>query len=295
MTKEDLSALIREVGLGGVEDRLMQAALPSLRLVLRPTDEDALPVGASKFGGAPDLPPGFEWPVWQGYPESDRPRYPPGEFSRDDGPMCFLAQFRLADLAAYDLRGALPASGVLYFFCAIWKQALGAYPEDRDCWKVVHYDGDPSKLTRRVSPPLFQGEPFYDIPKDDRFTCCRMDFLPELTLPDYSDPVSYKALALSQDEYWLYVRLLERLEEPFQWGQPRYGEQPHRLLGHPQIVQYDKNVPDTDQEWRLLLQLDTDDAVQLHWQGAGRGYFWIPTQALAEQDFDVAWVEMQCS
>jgi len=297
VTKEDLSALIREVGLGGVEDRLMQAALPSLRLVLRPTDEDALPVGASKFGGAPDLPPGFEWPVWQGRPESEKWKWrDPAEWSRNDGPLCFLAQFRLADLAAYDLGGALPPSGLLYFFCAIWKQALGAYPEDRDCWKVMLYEGDASGLARRP-PPVLPQEVYRDAqpPENNRFTCCRMDFQPEMTLPDNNDPEPYEALALSEEESELYAQLFERLDKPYEWGQPRYGEPIHRLLGCPQIVQYGKEVPDKDREWRLLLQLDTDDAAQLNWQGGGRGYFWIPAQALAEQDFDAAWVDMQAS
>ena len=54
-------------------------------------------------------------------------------------------------------------------------------------------------------------------------------------------------------------------------------------------------MPDKDWEWRLLLQLDADDSGQLNWQGGGHSYFYVLTQALAEQNFDAAWVDMQCS
>lgn len=305
MTAEELSALIREVGLGHVEEKLMQAARPSVRLHLHPVDEATIPIGGTKFGGAPDLPPGFEWPIWQGYPESDRSRYPPGEFTRDDGAQEFLAQLRLEDLVIYNLGGALPASGILYFFCATWKAALGWDPEDRDCWKVFHYNGDLSKLARRLppSPGPGQNETGYWATEDTLLTCLRIEYQPDLTLPEFNDPKSYAALGLSEAEEERYEELFVRLGWLQEGGQPTYVPPIHRLLGFPQIVQYDTNAPDPDQNWRLLLQLDTEDvtgsrmpdAITLNWQGAGRGYFYIPAQALAEQNFDAVWVDMQCS
>lgn len=312
LTQEELSALIREVGLGHVEDKLMQAARPSLRLHLHPADEASIPLGGTKFGGAPDLPPDFEWPIWQGYPESDRPRYPPGEFTRSDGALCFLAQFRLSELTEYDLGGALPSSGILYFFCAIWKMALGYDETDRDCWKVFYCEGDPSALVRQP-PPLLSQEVYRDaiLPDNNRFTCCHVEFQPEIVLPDWNDPEAYELLGLSKDEsekYWELFDSFESSEEP----DPRKfsdSDGPiHSLLGYPQIVQYDRIiganfVPGHDQEWRLLLQLDTEDItsartpdfISVHWQGGGRGYFYIPVQSLAEQNFDAVWVDMQCT
>ena len=305
MTKEQLAALIREVGLGHIEDNLMSAARPSLRLHLYPVDEDTIPVGGTKFGGGADLPPDFEWPIWQGYPESDRSSYPPGEFSADAGPQEFLLQIRLEDLADYDLGGRLPATGLLYFFCATWKAALGYDDTDRDCWKVFHYDGNLSQLERRWVAP--SGSDW----TDQILTCLGIKFEHQWTLPDWNDPVSYKPLEellsdddASETEESPYVRLLELIgQEQLQGGGPI-----HRLLGLPQIVQYNRIVssdfiPGHDQEWSLLLQLDTEDivghrmpdAVTVHWQGGGRGYFYIPTQALAERNFDAVWVDMQCT
>ena len=307
MTKEELSALIQEVGLGHIEDKLMQAARPSLRLHLHPVDEDTIPIGGTKFGGLPDLPLDFEWPVWQGYPESDRPRYPPGEFRYEDGAQEFLLQLRLEDLAAYNLGGALPASGMLYFFCATWKAALGYAEEDRDCWKVFYYNGDLSKLARRLppSPGSRQDGLVYGAAEDALLTCCRIEFKPEVLLPDWNDPAAYEPLGLSEKDQY------EELFQSWENRDPRkfsdFDTPIHRLLGYPQIVQYGRIVNGEllghNQKWRLLLQLDMEDIsgargpdfVGVHWQLSGRGYFYIPTQALAEQNFDAVWVDMQCT
>jgi Uncharacterized protein conserved in bacteria len=61
------------------------------------SDED-LALGATKIGGQPDLPPDTLWPEWRG------------------APLNFLAQIRLADVAAYDPDGELPHEGMLSFF-----------------------------------------------------------------------------------------------------------------------------------------------------------------------------------
>jgi len=316
VTKEELSALIGEVGLGHIEEKLMQAARPSLRLHLHPVDESAIPIGGTKFGGAPDLPPGFEWPIWQGYPESDRLRYPPGEFRYEDGAQEFLAQLRLEDLAGYDLGGALRASGVLYLFCATWKRALGYDEEDRDCWRVFYYNGDLSKLTRRFPPSSGPGQndSGYWVTEDTLLTCCRIDFQPEIVLPDRSGPEAYELLGLSVGDYGMsggegksimerYIDLFQSSEDDGPRKLAHFDGPIHRLLGYPQMVQWGTNAPGEDQNWRLLLQLDTEDMtgarwpdfVSVHWQGGGRGYFYIPAQALAEQNFDAVWVDMQCN
>ena len=305
MTKEQLVRLIQEVGLGQIEEQLLQAARPSLRLHLRPTDEAAIPIGGTKFGGGADFPPDSAWPVWQGYPESDRQRYPPGEFSTDAGPQEFLLQLRMEDIADYDLGGALPKTGILYFFCATWKAALGWDETESDCWKVFHYDGDLSWLERRWVAPT--GSDW----TDQILTCLRIEFEHQWTLPDWNDSVAYEPLEAllseyedSESEETAYSRLLKLI------GQERAddGDPIHRLLGLPQIVQSGRmanehHVPSHDREWSLLLQLDTEDvyntrlpdAVTVHWQGSGRGYFYIQTQALAERNFDAVWVDMQCT
>ena len=61
-------------------DDLFHLARSMLRVVTDPSDDDSIPVGATKFGGCPDLPALAEWPRVK------------------RGPLTFLAQFDLADI-----------------------------------------------------------------------------------------------------------------------------------------------------------------------------------------------------
>jgi uncharacterized protein YwqG len=47
------------------------------------------------------------------------------------------------------------------------------------------------------------------------------------------------------------------------------------------------------ERWRLLLQLDSDDAWM--WGDCGRLYFWVHEADLARGDFSRAWMVLQCS
>jgi hypothetical protein len=97
----------------------------SLQYVVKPKlhrirAEDAVALGASKYRGLPQLPPGVEWP---------RGQY-------------FLAQFNLADLHPLDLYNAFPAEGWLYLFFNTAAELT-----------VVHYGGPVDALRVRPYPP----------------------------------------------------------------------------------------------------------------------------------------------
>ena len=72
----------------------------------------------TRFGGAPDLPEGFEWP-----------RYGYGDEA--PLPLAFLAQFDCRGLAKHDKDGLLPHEGVLSFFYEYRSQRWGYDPKDR--------------------------------------------------------------------------------------------------------------------------------------------------------------------
>src|SRR5262249_25499682 len=120
---------IHAAGLGPVVDQVEALLGAQSRIRAWGRDENAIPVGASKLGGLPDLPPGVEWPRWLGWPEHRKanaanPEPMPENYvdrsEERDGPMCFLAQFRLADVAPCDAEGVLPPTGMLSVFCALW-------------------------------------------------------------------------------------------------------------------------------------------------------------------------------
>ncbi|GHO90126.1 hypothetical protein KSF_001740 [Reticulibacter mediterranei] len=103
--------------------------------------------------GLPDLPPGLEWPAYEGRPFK------------------LLAQIRLADVAPYDLAHELPPTGMLSFFL---DSSPEAYPYiSKENQRVIYYDGDLSQLRRRSAPAA----------ENFRFTPRTLTFSSRLMLP----------------------------------------------------------------------------------------------------------------
>ena len=99
-------------------------------------------VGASRFGGMPDMPADFAWPVFE-----------TATYDDDDvksRPLAFLAQFSCEALAPYDTDGLLPKTGVLSFFYELGSQRWGYDPADRGCARVFWFPE-----TAKLSPAAF--------------------------------------------------------------------------------------------------------------------------------------------
>lgn len=102
-TTEQLVSVVSEAGLGAQTHALTAAIEPALRL--RTSSGVVAARGASKLGGAPDLPAESLWPR---APLYDRP----------DEPMTFIGQLEISS----DVRVHLPSwpiqsPGLLSFFC----------------------------------------------------------------------------------------------------------------------------------------------------------------------------------
>lgn len=48
------------------------------------------------------------------------------------------------------------------------------------------------------------------------------------------------------------------------------------------------------EEWRLLLQLDSDETAKLMWGDLGMLYFWVRQSDLSRGDLSSAWMTLQC-
>lgn len=97
LTQEDLRSLVERCGFGEAEAEIVALAEPVFHIIAGPPARDA-PLGATRLGGAPDLPAGAEWPV--------------GRF----GTAMFLGQFDLADVRVRTGSDLLPANGLLSLF-----------------------------------------------------------------------------------------------------------------------------------------------------------------------------------
>jgi uncharacterized protein (TIGR02996 family) len=147
-------------------DKILRLARPAIVVTSSRAAEAKLPVGASKFGGGPDMPPGADWPCY-------------GEM-----PLAFLAQFNLAELHASFVVRELPKSGLLSVFVVLDEDDTGAMG-DKGSWRVLHFP-DVSKLTRQLPP-------------ETSFNSCRVSFAETMTVPDSRSPWQ-KELGLDEDE-----------------------------------------------------------------------------------------------
>lgn len=276
--RERLAAELAAAGVGQRAAEIAALGVPCVRLRTTPGQDGEIPVGASKLGGHPDLPDGVEWPEWQGRPLS------------------FAAQLELAEAARHAPEGSFPGAGLLSFFVDETLEASGLYPTDEGGWRVIWLPAG-SALTRRAPPAARAPQTFQP---------CAVEMHAALSLPGDDALIHEHGLDRDDDE------LLDAIEAV-------RGECIHQLLGIPRPIQADPAVacqfgihgvhrrtpPHFDSEraaqveggaaeWRLLLQLDSDDNADMMWGDAGMLYFMIREPDLRERRFDRVWMIFQC-
>lgn len=286
--EHDLRARLVAAGLGQHAESLVGLTMPSVRLRTEPCEQGELPVGTTKLGGLPDLPPAGSWPRARGVPLS------------------FVAQLNLAEIVPLDHQHAeiLPAAGLLGFFYDTAEQPWGFDPGDRGGWQV-----------RFIEPgtPLVRSHWPQDLPGDGRFHEVRLSPEPEVTV--------------AAMESFVVAQIAPSLEEQLAYASAcveAFGEHDdrviHRLLGHPDpVVGGDmqlecqllsngvscfgdhgadvrvQQLRSGAADWRLLLQVDSEEHAGMVWGDAGRLFYWMRTQDLVARRFDQAWLVLQCS
>ncbi len=66
--RAEAETLIRQHAPARLQEPLIALLRPAIALSATRTDDALIPLGASKFGGAPDVPADFEWPMWNEKP-----------------------------------------------------------------------------------------------------------------------------------------------------------------------------------------------------------------------------------
>ena len=88
-----------------IKEKLESLGRNSIQLKI--ARKETYKLGATRFGGKPDVPLDFVWPTYEG--ESY-------DHVVKDRPLTFLAQFNCAELAQFDKEHLLPDHGLLSFF-----------------------------------------------------------------------------------------------------------------------------------------------------------------------------------
>ena len=170
--KNDYADLVRDQVSSDCMEKLLSTRKNVIFLETKESPEDDIPVGTSKIGGYPDLPPSISVPEFGGYTQiSD------GERTHHDRcSMRLAAQINLAEFTAYDTDKKLPEKGMLYFFWSGEDDYIDYLRESGDLifdggdtaiHKVIYYDGDLS-LLKRTKPEL----PYSEV--SEPFDVCRI-------------------------------------------------------------------------------------------------------------------------
>jgi len=186
----------------------------------------------------------------------------------------------------------------LLFFYDDDKQPWGFDPADRGGWAVLHVPD----VSATATQPAHESSgllPYSSVALQS------IQVLPSGERPDV------QALNLADDEFDKYVEIADQRFRGF----PK-----HQLLGLPSPVQDDamelqcqlasngvncgspegyataraKQLEGGAQNWRLLLQMDSDDDLGVMWGDVGMLYFWIEEAAARNGDFSNVWLVLQC-
>ena len=214
---------------------------------------------------------------------------------RGGKPLSFLACVDLSSLSKTLPQPWLPSSGHLLFFYDAENQPWGFDPKDRGGWAVMPA-GDEQ---RAASAPMAESLRRHYI-----------DFRRIDTYPSWERP-EVEALALTDAE----AESLAALQDSSYGGLPRHQAgglaspvQGDQMELECQLVSngvycgdpagYDspkaRALRSGAKDWRLLLQIDSDDDLGVMWGDGGTLYFWIKESDALSGRFENCWVVLQC-
>jgi uncharacterized protein YwqG len=262
------------------------AIAPSI--VLSPADRDES--ARTRFGGAPLLAPGVEWP------RSDR------------GPLSFLGQLDFRELRGFGGDGlVLPSDGVLTFFYDVEEQPWGYEPSHASGW-ALRYAPDSASAIDVENPGgaiPFDEEPL--VPSA----------APSLPWPGDLALRSFGGGEHPEQASW--ARAYRELVETFAAANApplAIGPSRQQVCGHAQWLDGDgrltaelassgvsadrgryrpsdlRRAENGASEWQLLWQLEPHDD-RFTWVDLGTLYVLIRRADLAARRFDRAWVVFQ--
>lgn len=276
LTKMDYVEYVTQQGKGDCVEELMQIRKNTILLKFEECNEENIPVGTSKSGGYPDLPPSISIPTLCGYTETS---LSDGSVTHyNESAMQLVAQINLQEMAEYDKDNKLPRQGMLYFFWSgrIKLETSSYYKidfegENRELFKVIYYDGDMS-LLKRTKPTC-----------EYSTTACFDKVLDSYKIEAEKCTYMYDASKL---EDIFYDEEDEEIAEQLYEDYENWIIDDNKLLGY---AAGSMNVSRPKDDTIHLFQFDYN-------QGFLWGVYWfISEQALADRNFDKVYMDFDLS
>ena len=275
MNIEQLTTLIEEFNLSEHREEIFKTIRPAISIALKQVGQGE--IGQSRIGGIPDLPASIPW-----LKDSINGEY-----------LCFILQINLADLPAFP-ENPFPKQGMLYLFVNDGENN----PE-----QLIFYNGkEPLQPVTLPQDNLFITDWYEDL-----VVHC-LEFHHILDLPRWA----------TEDYYQLCNRLNLDEEKLADLGTSLSQNSIGKLLGHVSGIGHDPRedayiVREIDpklpysykrhgsleltqiQNWCNLLELDSDDSLNLMFGDAGYLQVLIQQQKLQQLDFSSVYVNLESS
>lgn len=249
-TLDELDASLSAADIGAAERRrLLALARPCAALQSEAAADEDIAIGASKIGGAPDLPRSLAWPTrvpsqearrtvekWtEGAPQEYRQTLAAKiALAQREAPLTFMLQVDLAACAATgELDPDIPRSGRLSVFYDLVFKPWSGHDEDGSArFQVLHVTEDADDLERKSLPDL--GHPLFGDEEDYR--AFRNQLPPARLMPVFTYTLPDKG---SMPFRTYYPRKLKVPHDDWMYHGPTHLNASNRLGGWPENIQGD--------------------------------------------------------
>ncbi|MBC8103100.1 MAG: DUF1963 domain-containing protein [Cytophagales bacterium] len=272
-----LRTAIAEHDLGSVESLIVESAVECATLSTTEPDDYSQP-GVSRYGGLPDLPQGMNWP------RDTRNRR-----------LSFLLQVNLAEVPSFAGK-LVPDQGMLYVFAEDWDLiALFYAPASQTLLPASDLEEEGEDEDSLSNEDIAGLKPYHiairatiDLPE---WTSDAHSAITDALEAEGGDPDA------ASDQYNVLMKTLRGKDNSWAGklqGRPcwigyvpdgTHGDEAAALAADPKL----------ETEWRLLLLLDTNDAVNMMFGDAGYLQVFIQRDALAQRDFGNLFCQLESS
>jgi len=285
-TREALEQLARKHLPSDIAERWISLLRPAARLVVRTSDSPLV----GQLGGVPELPRDMDWPTWE-----------------DEGPLSFIASVDCSRLSTFGLDIPLPRAGRLSFF-----YFDGSFDDSSSL--VIYSDPSTHPASRVLFHPPGTELVRRELPQGlVPFRKIDLTAEPITTFPSHEHS-EFESAFRRPGESWESFRQHPAMSDSFNDALYELDKGPrHQVGGHADPVQgpveheiasgvlgdhvswNDPGLIEEAATWRLLCQIDTDDAANMMWGDVGTLYWLMKPAELRAARFDLARFTWQCS